>query len=204
LSAISRNGLRPWLSALLSAAVLVLLPAPVAAAEATKASDNWAADAELEGIVDLLDPDYQKQPINVGRLPVRYAVKTVYGRGTRTVYTFEDPNCGYCRQLHRTLKEIGDLTVYTFVVTFLGEDSVGKAHAVWCAKDRAAAWNRVMAKETVPAAPAGCTAPVNEVKKLIGLLGINLTPTVFYADGQRMNGVRPREEILRRLTAASR
>ena len=204
LSAIPRNGLRPWLSAALSAALLALLPAPGAAAEAAKASDNWAADAELEGIVDLLDPDYQKQPINVARLPVKYAVKTVHGKGSRTIYTFEDPNCGYCRQLHRTLKDIGDLTVYTFVVTFLGEDSVDKAHAVWCAKDRAAAWDRVMTRESIQAAQPGCKAPVSEVRKLIGLLGINLTPTVFYADGQRMNGVKPREEILRRLASARR
>ena len=190
---------------LAAAAALALAALPAArAADASKASDNWAADAELEGIVDLLDPDYQKQPINVARLPVRYAVKTVYGQGTRTLYTFEDPNCGYCRQLHRTLKDIGDLTVHTFIVTFLGEDSVDKAHAVWCAKDRAATWDRVMMKQSIPAAPAGCKAPVGEVKKLIGLLGIQLTPTVFYADGQRMNGVRPREEILRRLSAARR
>jgi thiol:disulfide interchange protein DsbC len=190
------------------AALFVLVPtlgaAGSGAAEPTKASNNWAADAELEGIVDLLDPDYQKQPINVVRLPVKYAVKSVYGKGSRTIYTFEDPNCGYCRQLHRSLKEIGDLTVYTFVVTFLGEDSVDKAHAVWCAKDRAAAWDRVMGKGSIPMAPEGCAAPVAEVRKLTGLLGINLTPTVFYADGSRMNGVKPTSEVERRLAEAGK
>ena len=174
------------------------------AAEPKKASDNWAADAELDGIVDLLDPDYQKQPINVARLPVKYAVKSVYGKGSRTIYTFEDPNCGYCRQLHRSLKEIGDLTVYTFVATFLGEDSVDKANAVWCAKDRSAAWDRVMGKGSIPMAPDNCAAPVAEVKKLIGLLGINLTPTVFFADGSRMNGVKPKAEVERRLAEAGK
>jgi hypothetical protein len=199
-----RIGLPALLFAALTATGSALLPAGAMAADAPKASDNWAADAELEGIVDLLDPDYQKQPINVARLPVKYAVKTVHGKGSRTIYTFEDPNCSYCRQLHRTLKDIGDITVYTFVVTFLGEDSVSKAHAVWCAKNRAAAWDRVMTKESVPTAPAECRAPVAEVRKLIGLLGINLTPTVFYADGQRMNGVKPRAEVERRLADAAK
>ena len=129
-------------------------------------------------------------------------MKSVYGKGSRTIYTFEDPNCGYCRQLHRSLKEIGDLTVYTFVATFLGEDSVDKANAVWCAKDRSAAWDRVMGKGSIPMAPDNCAAPVAEVKKLIGLLGINLTPTVFFADGSRMNGVKPRAEVERRLAEA--
>lgn len=166
------------------------------------ASNNWANDAELDGIVDLLDPDYQKQAINVARLPVKYAVKTVHGRGSRVIYTFEDPNCGYCRQLHATLGAIGDLTVYTFIVSFLGDDSVRQANAVWCAKDRAATWDRVMKKKTVAAARSGCTAPNTEIRKLIGLLGINLTPTVFYANGERMNGVKPRAEVEQRLAAA--
>jgi thiol:disulfide interchange protein DsbC len=138
----------------------------------------------------------------VARLPLKYAVKTVYGRGSRVIYTFEDPNCGYCQQLHATLGAIGDLTVYTFVVSFLGDDSVRQADAVWCAKDRAATWHRVMQKKTVAAARKGCTAPNTEVKKLIGLLGINLTPTVFYASGERMNGVKPRAEVEQRLDAA--
>lgn len=166
------------------------------------ASDNWANDAELDGIVDLLDPDYQKQAIKVARLPLKYAVKTVYGRGSRAIYTFEDPNCAYCRQLHATLGAIGDLTVYTFMVSFLGDDSVRQANAVWCAKNRAAAWDRVMKKQTVAAARKGCTAPHAEIRKLTGLLGINLTPTVFYANGERMNGVKPRAEVEQRLAAA--
>jgi len=173
----------------------------LAAPAFAQTSTNWAADAELAGIVDLLDPDYQKQPIRVSQLPVKYAIKSVYGRGSRTLYTFEDPNCGYCRQLHRTIGEIGDLTVYTYVVSFLGEDSVAKANAVWCAKDRAAAWDRVMKKQAIPPANEACTAPNGEIRKLIGLLGINLTPTVFFADGQRMNGIKPRSEIEQRLKA---
>ena len=182
----------------------LLLISGLVAADTPPASKNWANDAELEGIVDLLDPDYQKQPINVARLPLKYAVKAVYGRGSRTVYTFEDPNCGYCRQLHRSLAEIGDLTVYTFVVSFLGDDSVRLSNAVWCAKNRADAWDRVMKQQTVADAKKGCAAPNAEISRLIGLLGINLTPTVFFANGARMNGVKPREEIEDWLAGATR
>lgn len=183
---------------------LLLLTTACAGAMAAESPANWAADAELEGIVDLLDPDYQKQPINVERLPLRYAIKQRIGNGSRTVYSFEDPNCGYCRQLHARLRQIGDVTLYTFVVTFLGEDSVNKANAVWCATDRAAAWDKVMKQKKIPPAKAGCAGPNREVGKLIGLLGINLTPTVFFADGSRMNGIKPREEIEARLAGAGR
>lgn len=178
---------------------LLLLTTACAGAIAAESPANWAADAELDGIVDLLDPDYQKQAINVARLPLRYAIKQRIGNGRRTVYSFEDPNCGYCRQLHERLRQIGDVTLYTFVVTFLGEDSVTKANAVWCAADRAAAWDKVMKQKKIPPAKTGCAGPNREVGKLIGLLGINLTPTVFFADGSRMNGIKPREEIEARL-----
>ena len=192
---------RPLLRAFVVAALLIAAGTGAEPRPAT--SSNWAADAELDGIVDLLDPDYLKHPINVARLPLKYAVTVVHGRGTRVVYTFEDPNCGYCRDLTRRLGEIGDVTVHTFIVTFLGDDSRAKADAVWCAPDRGGAWERVMSKKAVPAAGAGCRAPTGETMKLVGMLGINMTPTVFYADGSRMNGVKPRAEIEARLRDAA-
>lgn len=188
--------------AFISLLTVSIAPSIHAETRPAEGTTNWANDAELEGIVDLLDPDYQQQAINVSRLPIKYAVKAVYGNGRRVIYSFEDPNCGYCRQLHRLLGEIGDLTVYTFVVSFLGDDSVRKANAVWCSKNRAAAWDKVMRKESITDAKAGCEAPNAEIKKMIGLLGINLTPTVFFSDGRRMNGIKPRTEIEQRLLDA--
>lgn len=165
------------------------------------ASDNWASDAELDGIVDLLDPDYLKQPINVARLPLKYAITTVHGRGERVVYAFKDPNCGYCRELDARLEQIGNVTVHTFMITFLGDDSKAKADAAWCAPNRSAAWRAIMRKSTVPPAAKGCVAPTVATMKIVGLLGITLTPTLFHADGSRMNGIKPRAEIEERLRA---
>lgn len=196
-----RPPLSPWLHLLGYLTLALLLTRPSAGAESPS---NWANDPELDGIVDLLDPDYLKQPINVQRLPLKHAVKTVIGKGERIVYTFEDPNCGYCRQLTRHLHEIGNVTVYTYIVTFLGESSVTKADAVWCAPDRPKAWHAVMKNESVPSAPAGCQAPRAATMNLVGMLGINLTPTVFYADGSRMSGVRPKAEIETRLAQAAK
>lgn len=162
-----------------------------------------AADADLEGIVDLLDPDYQQRPINVARLPLKVAITTRHGRGERVVYTFEDPNCGYCRQLNVRLEEIGNLTVHTFVIALLGDDSRTKADAAWCAPNRTRAWRETMRKKPIPPAPAGCRAPTAETAKIVEMLGINLTPTLFFADGSRMNGIKPRAEIEARLKAAA-
>ena len=181
-------------AALLLAALLL----PVAAHAADAA--DWVNDPDLDGIVDLLDPDYQKQPINVARLPLKYAITTRYGKGERVVYTFEDPQCGYCRQLHRHLAAIGNLTVHTFVLTFLGPESASMADLAWCSADRSRAWDAIMRGGGVATpASASCKAPTAQTMKLAGMLGINLTPTVFYADGSRMNGVKPQAEVEARL-----
>ena len=72
------------------------------------------------------------------------AIKRVRGNGKRVIYTFEDPNCGYCKQLQRELTKVNDVTVYTFLLPILSPDSVDKSKAIWCAKDRAKAWDDVM------------------------------------------------------------
>src|SRR5690606_14514633 len=39
-------------------------------------------------------------------LPLHLAIKQVRGNGERRLAIFEDPNCGYCKQLRRTLAEV--------------------------------------------------------------------------------------------------
>ncbi|HSB49496.1 MAG TPA: DsbC family protein, partial [Burkholderiales bacterium] len=43
------------------------------------------------------------------------AVKRVRGNGKRVFYTFEDPNCGFCRELQKEVMKLNDVTVYTFL-----------------------------------------------------------------------------------------
>jgi thiol:disulfide interchange protein DsbC len=57
--------------------------------------------------------------INFDSLPIKDAVLTVKGNGSRKLVVFTDPLCGYCKQLTSSLAEIGDLTLYSFVVSIL-------------------------------------------------------------------------------------
>ena len=192
------------LAAALGCAALLATSAVAApaAAGAAPGAERQADELELDGVVDLFDPDYLRQPINVARLPLRHAVTIVHGRGERELYTFEDPNCGYCRELTRRLAAIGNVTVHTYMIALLGEDSQAKAHQVWCAADRAGAWQAVMNGRPAPPARADCRAPLEETSRLAEVLGINFTPTVFFADGSRMVGLKPRAEIEQRLRDA--
>lgn len=127
--------------------------------------------------------------INFAELPLESALKMVRGNGKRVIAVFEDPNCGYCKRFRKTLNEMDNVTVYTFLYNILSEDSVVKSRNVWCATDRNKAWDDWMLNGKVPAAaPANCTAPHESVFALGQRLRVTGTPTIFFTDGSRIPG----------------
>lgn len=123
-------------------------------------------------------------------LPLEMAVKSVKGNGKRVIAVFEDPNCGYCKRFRKTLNETKDVTVYTFMYNILSEDSRTKSKNVWCAADRAKAWDEWMLNGKVPATAAdSCTTnPHDKVLELGRKLKVTGTPTIFFTDGSRIPG----------------
>jgi thiol:disulfide interchange protein DsbC len=144
-------------------------------------------------------------PIAFKDLPLNQAVKTVRGNGRRVIATFEDPNCGFCRQFHGQLAKLNDVTIYTFLYPIISPpDSVEKSRAVWCAKDRARAWDEVMTTGKIAPAAANCKAPIDEVLKLGQKLNVRSTPTIFLSDGQRLRGALPVEQLEQAIAAAGK
>lgn len=127
-------------------------------------------------------------------LPLDLAVKQVRGNGARKMAVFEDPNCGYCKQLHKTLKDEDNLTIYTFLFPILAPDSVTKSRDIWCAKDPAKAWQDWMVGGRKPVT-AECDAPIQPVLDLGRKLMVRGTPAIFFQDGSRLNGAAPLEMI---------
>jgi thiol:disulfide interchange protein DsbC len=122
-------------------------------------------------------------------LPLEQAVKQVRGDGSRVMVTFEDPNCTYCKKLYRELTSLKNVTIYTFLYPILSQDSFEKSRAVWCAKDRAKAWEEVMTtNKALPAAAADCKHPLQQTLDLGRKLDVNGTPTVVFKDGRRIPG----------------
>jgi thiol:disulfide interchange protein DsbC len=130
------------------------------------------------------------------------AIKRVRGNGKRVIYTFEDPNCGYCKQLQRELIKVNDVTVYTFLMPILSQDSVDKSRAIWCAKDRAKAWDDVMLRGTALLGEATCAAPIEKNLALAQRFRINGTPAIFLADGRMLGGYVPAEELEQAMNSA--
>jgi thiol:disulfide interchange protein DsbC len=73
---------------------------------------------------------------------------------------------------------------------------------VWCSKDRARAWDDLMLRDTSPRA-ASCDTPIEKILAFGRRKAITGTPTLFLANGERVRGAVPLEQ-LRKLLDASR
>jgi thiol:disulfide interchange protein DsbC len=136
------------------------------------------------------------------QLPLADAIKTVRGNGQRRVAVFSDPACSYCRRLEPELDGIDNITVYTFLVPFQGQD---KPIAIWCAADRELAWRRFMLQgdASLLSTSSTCEHPVDRNLALAHRLGVQGTPTLFWADGSRTDGFVERAVLEARLNQAS-
>ena len=128
-------------------------------------------------------------------------VKRVMGNGKRVVYTFEDPNCGYCKELQKELAKLNDVTIYTFLWPILSQDSVEKSKAIWCAADRGKAWDDYMIKNVTPSGKRDCETPLERNAELAQRFGIRGTPGVFLANGQQVGGFVPADKLEASLAA---
>lgn len=133
-----------------------------------------------------------------GSLPFEAAIKQVKGDGKRWVAIFEDPNCRYCKQLRRTLEDLDDVTIYTFLYPILSEDSHEKSRNLWCAPDRQQALDDWMLRGKAPAR-AECDTPIRQVLTLGRQLMVQGTPAIFFDDGTRVSGALPLDRIQARL-----
>ncbi|HNH90953.1 DsbC family protein [Accumulibacter sp.] len=139
--------------------------------------------------------------IKFSELPLALAVKQVRGDGKRVFATFEDPNCGYCKRLAKDLAKLDNVTIYTFLYPILSPDSLEKSNQIWCAPDRVRAWNEWMIEGKAPSGRSDCdTTAVRKTIETGRKLAINGTPTIFFADGERVPGAMPLAKIEQKLS----
>jgi len=141
--------------------------------------------------------------IKFNELPLERAIKHVRGDGKRLLATFEDPNCGYCKRLAKDLLKLDNVTIYTFLYPILSEDSVRKSKQIWCSADRAKSWNDWMVDGKAPSGRDDCdTAAVGKNQEFGRKFNITGTPTMFFADGERVPGAMALDRIEQKLNLA--
>ena len=99
--------------------------------------------------------------IDFAALPLKDAFTIVRGNGKRKIAVFEDPNCGYCKRYEREMQKVDNATFYMFLYPILGADSVTKSNNLWCAKDKAKAWQDYMVRDQAIATATCDTTALN-------------------------------------------
>ena len=141
--------------------------------------------------------------VNFSALPLKDAITIVRGDGKRKMAVFEDPNCGYCKRFERDMQNVDNVTVYLFLYPILSPDSAEKSRNIWCAKDKAGAWQDHMVRDK-HAATASCDTSALQRNLAFGKkYKITGTPTVIFANGTRVPGAIGAQEVEKRLAEAS-
>ncbi|HWR76608.1 MAG TPA: DsbC family protein [Thiobacillus sp.] len=142
------------------------------------------------------------QAVKWDTLPLNNALKTVKGSGARKLAVFSDVDCPYCRKFEAELAKVDNITVYTFLYPIEGlhPKAVQASKQIWCAPDRNKAWDDYITHGTVPNNDGKCSNPVDATIALGGKLKVSGTPTLFFANGQRVPGMVPAAQLERLLT----
>lgn len=135
--------------------------------------------------------------IPIDSLPLQHALKTVKGKGERSLIVYSDPNCPFCKKLEKELVEADNVTIHTLIYPILN-GSMDTATAIWCSPDRVKAWDDFMLRAIQPKAET-CETPLMTILQSGQQHRVNGTPTLIFADGSIVSGLIPLAEIEKRL-----
>ncbi|MBB5019239.1 thiol:disulfide interchange protein DsbC [Chitinivorax tropicus] len=141
--------------------------------------------------------------VDFGTLPFDDAIKVVKGKGERKLAVFSDPDCPFCKRLEASLKDMDNVTIYTFLYPLaqLHPDAPRKSALVWCAADRVSAWNALMHEGKLPEGEGKCDTPLAKIASLAEQYGISGTPGIVFPNGKLVPGAISREQIEKELGA---
>jgi thiol:disulfide interchange protein DsbC len=123
-----------------------------------------------------------------------------FGTGSRRIVVFSDPDCPFCQQLQAELGKLQNVTVYVlpFPLTGLHPNASATAEGIWCASDRASAWDAYLLRGVKPDVRS-CSNPLARNAALAAKYRIFGTPAIVFEDGSVVPGAVPASAIEARL-----
>ncbi len=153
---------------------------------------------DTESKVNLTEERQRKlNRVDVATLPLDLAIKKVKGNGARKMYVFSDADCPFCHKLEEELKNVDNVTIYTFLfpIDSLHPDAARKSRIIWCADDRAKAWETYYSTGALPDNKGDCDNPVAKIAEIGAKFKVNATPTIVFADGSVVPGALPAQRL---------
>jgi thiol:disulfide interchange protein DsbC len=158
----------------------------------TDANSKYLIQGEIIEIATGKNITEQKQAdlnrIKWSELNTSNALKVVRGNGSRQLAVFSDPNCGYCKRLDKSLQQLDNVTIYTYLIPILSPDSAQKSKQIWCSADPQKTYIDWMINGIAPSGKGECSTPLDKNMAFAKTYGITGTPTIFFTDGSRFPG----------------
>ena len=171
----------------------------------TDASGKYLIQGEIIELASGKNITEQRQMdlnrIKWGDLTPANAIKNVRGNGGRQLAVFSDPNCGYCKRLEKSLQQLDNVTIYTYLIPILSPDSAQKSKQIWCSSDPYKAYIDWMVNGIAPSGKGECSTPLDKNMAFAKTYGITGTPTLFFTDGSRFPGAVQITDIEKKLSS---
>lgn len=105
-------------------------------------------------------------------LPLQHAVVRVRGNGAQKIALVVDPLCPYSRQYERTINELDNVTIYTFIMPVLNKSPDSRnwqmTERILCEPDnqtRAETWEAWIVGGVSPPQVTGCSSAISAMLK---------------------------------------
>jgi thiol:disulfide interchange protein DsbC len=127
-----------------------------------------------------------------------------------TITAFTDVDCGYCRKLHKEIKQYNDLGIAVRYASYpragVNSPSFYKAAAVWCAADQHKAMTMAKNGASLQQLRAldqekgkTCDDSIKQQMSIANKVGVTGTPTLVMQDGAVLPGYLPPKRLLQAL-----
>lgn len=167
--------------------------------------DFLLTSGEIIDVKNRVSITNEREMLNVKRffksLPFNTAIKIQYGKGTRSVAIFTDPDCPFCKatdkEIHTKLAN-SDLTVYYFMNPLVipgHEQAPLEARKIYCSPDKSKAWLNWMLNGQLPNNDGSCSTPLDLHKKIAMEVNFLSTPTLVFDNGYIFRGGMTADQI---------
>jgi thiol:disulfide interchange protein DsbC len=151
--------------------------------------------------VDSLGKKPEPRKVDISKIPLDDSLTLGKATAKNKVIVFTDPDCPYCRQLHKIMKQVvakrSDIAFVLFMNPLpMHKDSPKKAQAILCSKSLEMLDDAFSGKN-VPEPPTPCTtAALERSMALAKSFDFGGTPTLVRDDGTVLFGYLPEDKLL--------
>jgi thiol:disulfide interchange protein DsbC len=163
-------------------------------------SKKFVIVGQMAPVEDLGKPAPPRK-VDVSKIPLDDALTLGLATAKKKVLVFTDPDCPYCRELHKSMKQVvakhSDVAFLLFMNPLpMHKDSPKKAQAILCSRS-IEMLDDAFSGKTVPEPAAPCTAAaLDRSIALARTFEFDGTPTLIRDDGVVLFGSLPEDKLL--------